>query len=220
MSRRLGLGLLLGSLAIASGQGGCASPRPLLLNSDEVLGADDYEDVLGLWSRADEVYYKLDSVLFAHATFHSSEVRRAFALEHPNVYGPGSEEARRLLLLRPDAEAAHEFFLSASTREQSWNDFDKPDSIWRITLQTDELPAVDGQVERVKTSANLRVIYPYITDFARTYSVRFPLTVDGQPVLGPTTKVMRLSIISALGTATMTWRLTAESERKPRAAKG
>ena len=74
---------------------GCAAQRPLSLNSDVVLGADDYEDVLDLWTRADEVYYQLDSVLFAHATFHSSEVRRAFALEHPNVYGPGSEEARR-----------------------------------------------------------------------------------------------------------------------------
>ena len=187
---------------------GCAGPRPLVLNSNRTLGGDDYEEVLESWTRSDEIYHDLDSVLFSHATFHSSELRRAFGLRHPNVYGPGSEEAARLALTRMDAEQSHEFFLSAATGDPSWNDFDRPDSIWRVTLQTDESQPVDGQVDRVKTSANLRIIYPFITDYAKTYRVRFPLAKDGQALITPQTKVLRLFIISALGTAKLQWRLS------------
>lgn len=196
-------------LGLVCGVGaGCAAPRPLVLNSNQTLGADDYEEVLAAWTRSDEVYHDLDSVVFAHCTFHSSELRRAFGLRHPNVYGPGSEEAARLALTRIDAEHAHEFFLSAATGDPKWNDFDRPDSIWRVTLQIDESDPVDGTVDRVKTSANLRVIYPFITDYAKTYRVRFPLATEGRALIPPQTRVLRMRIISALGTATMQWRLT------------
>ncbi|MCB9645545.1 MAG: hypothetical protein H6730_02950 [Deltaproteobacteria bacterium] len=194
---------------VAVALAGCAHERKLRLNSDHVLGADDYEEILQAWTRSDEVYHDLDSVLFAHATFHSSEVRRAFGLRHPVMYGPGSEEASRLLLTGPDAELHHEFFFSGATHLPEWNDFDKPDSIWRITLQADDREPVEAQVERIKTNANLRVIYPYITDYAKTYRLRFPLTTpEGDPVLTPRTRVMHLTITSALGTAHMAWVLT------------
>ncbi len=198
----------LAALVLAGFGAGCVAAAPLVLNSNRTLGADDYDGVLQAWTRSDEIYHSLDRILFAHATFHSSEVRRAFGLRHPNVYGPGSEEAARLALTAMDSEDWHQFFLSASTGDPSWNDFSRTDSIWRVTLQVDQGPVVDGQIDKVKTSANLRIIYPFITDYAKTYRIRFPLATEGEALLTPKSKVIRMSIISALGTAHLQWRLT------------
>jgi hypothetical protein len=185
----------------------CAGQQaPVSLQPQGELTADDYEDVLARWTRKDEVYDGLDSKLFVFATFHSPEFRKAFLLRHTSVYGKGSEEASRVMLTSGDSEESLELFFSASTSSAQWNDFDEGDSIWRITLEGDEGEKVDGKVEKLKTTANLRVIYPFINDFARTYAVRFPrITALGKPVLSNASKRMILRISSALGEAEMIW---------------
>lgn len=195
--------------------GGCAAEVPLTLQSSPELLAADYSAVLHRWTRKDAVYDGLDSKLFVWATFHSPDFRRVFLLRHTDVYGPGSEEANRLLLTAPDAEEHLEFFFSASTGSPEWNDFERPNSIWRVTLEGDEHERVEGRVERIKSNANLRVIYPYITDYARTYAVRFPRTApSGAVVIGAHTREFTLRFASALGTATLTWEL-APPAREP-----
>lgn len=195
---------LLFSLLLAS----CASqPEPLSLQPTKELTPEDYDEVLSNWTRKDEIYDGLDSKLFVHVTFHSPEFRRAFLLRHTDVYGKGSEEASRLMLTSPEAEENLEFFFSASTASAGWNDFAQPDSIWRITLEGDDGEKVEGKVEKRKITANLRVIYPFITDFAKTYAVRFPrMTAMGKPVLSTTTQQFMLRIASALGEATLVWK--------------
>ena len=54
---------------------------------------------------------------------------KTFLLRHPDVYGRGSETARRLALTLPDADEDIEFFFSAFTTDIKWNDFDEDDSI-------------------------------------------------------------------------------------------
>jgi hypothetical protein len=197
---------------------GCATPVPLTLTPTREIKASDYDDVLQRWTRRDDVYDGLDSKLFVHATFHSPEFRRAFALRHTDVYGPGSEEASRLLLTSPEAEEQLEFFFSASTSSPPWNDFDRQDSIWRVTLEGDDHERVDGKVQRLRASANLRVIYPYITDFAKTYAVRFPRTTpSGRPIISNFTERFVLRFSSALGTANLVWNLRPSSAPPPAA---
>ena len=208
---------VIGALLVASWTAGCRgrSSTPLSLVPVGDLRADDYEWALDRWTRSDEIYQQLDSVAFMHATYHAPEFRKAFGLRHTDVYGPGSEEASRLLLTRPDAESAHEFFLSVATTETRWNDFDRPDSIWRVTLQGDDREPVDADVERIKVNANLRAIYPFISSFAKTYAVRFRLTgLDGQPVLTGQTRRLSLRIASALGEATLFWDFEPVSRRR------
>lgn len=198
---------------------GCATPHePLTLQPTGELHAEDYEEVLAKWTRKDEVYDGLDSKLFIFVTFHSPEFRRAFLLRHTDVYGKGSEEASRLTLTSPEAEENLEFFFSASTSSQAWNDFAQPDSIWRITLEGDDGERVDGKIDRLKTTANLRVIYPYINDYARTYAVRFPrMSQMGHPVVSAASKRFTLRIASALGEARLTWFLRPTASAPPSA---
>ena len=200
---------------------GCAGAgkEPVSLLSTTELTAQDYEEVLERWTRTDRVYDKLHSVIFADATFHSPEFRRAFLLRHQDIYGRGSEEAERLMLTSEGADEQLEFFLSAWTPDMKWNDLDDEESIWRVTLE-DVRPGsepVDGKVERIKTTANLRVIYPYITDFARTYAVRFPrATGSGDPVISSASDGFVLRIRSGLGQAALEWTLRPAAREKPR----
>lgn len=200
------------SAAVLIGVMGCAgsSKEPVSLLSTSELTAQDYDEVLERWTRTDRVYDKLHSVIFADATFHSPEFRRAFLLRHQDIYGRGSEEADRLMLTAEGADEQLEFFLSAWTPDVKWNDLDDEESIWRVTLE-DLRPGsepVDGKVERIKTTANLRVIYPYITDFARTYAVRFPrATASGDPVISGASEGFLLRIRSGLGQAELSWKL-------------
>lgn len=189
---------------------GCASGTPLRVSlmPREAPTAEDYDEVLARWTRSDKVYNMLEAVLFVSATFHSPEFRQAFVLAHPNVYGRGSDEARRLDTLEGGAEENFEFFFSAYTADASWNDFGKDDSIWRVTLEGADGERVDGVVSRIKTNANLRVIYPYVTPWARTYAVRFPRTgAAGQLIISAQTEQFTVRFSSALGEGVLTWHL-------------
>jgi len=197
---------------------GCVAPRAILsLQPRSTIGSDDYERILDDWTREDRLYDGLDSKLFVHSTFHSPEFRKTFLLRHPDVYGRGSETARRLALTLPDGVEEIEFFFSAFTSDVKWNDFDQEDSIWRVVLKGDETEPVDGQVSRVKTTANLRAIYPFITDFSRTYVVRFPRTdAGGMPVISSSSRSIELRFLSALGTAELVWALKPLAPRSTR----
>ena len=194
---------------MAAAFSGCKHQEPVLsLQPRGTATADNYDEVLTDWTREERVYDGLESKLFVHATFHSPEFRKTFLLRHPDVYGRGSETARRLALTLPDAVEEIEFFFSAFTTDIKWNDFDQDDSIWRVVLKGDDSEPVDGQVARVKTTANLRAIYPFITDFSRTYVVRFPRTdASGRPVLSSASKSIDLQFLSALGVAKLVWKL-------------
>lgn len=214
-------------VAALTGLGACSHQAPLLsLQPRGTLTAADYEEVLADWTREDRLYDGLDSQLFVYSTFHSPEFRKTFLLRHPNVYGRGSEAASRLALTQLDGVEAIEFFFSAFTSDIKWNDFDREDSIWRVVLKSDESDAVDGQISRVKPTANLRVIYPYISDFSRTYVVRFPRTdAAGTPVISSMSKEIELLFLSALGRVKLHWKLmpiVAMSQRplKPHAVFG
>ena len=198
---------------------GCAHHAPALsLQPRTAMTENDYERVLKDWTREDRLYDGLESKLFVHATFHSPEFRKCFLLRHPDVYGRGSETARRLALTLPDGDEDIEFFFSAFTTDIKWNDFDQDDSIWRVELKSNHSESVDGEVTRVKTTANLRAIYPFISDFSRTYVVRFPRTdASGKPVLSSSSEEIELHFRSALGGAKLMWKLipVATGQREP-----
>lgn len=189
--------------------GGCASQPPVVqLAPTDGITAKDYGDVLERWTRKDVIFDGLFSIMYLHASFHAPELRKAFLLRFPESYGRGSEEASRLTLSNPEAEAHWEFFLSASTPHQRHNDLARDDSIWRVTLSADDGPEVEAKVRRVALNANLRVFYPYLTPFASGYGLEFPLTtLEGTPVIGPMTTKVVLRVSSALGASELVWEL-------------
>lgn len=203
---------MLSLLSPGTGAMGCVASDPVVqLQPSKAINATDYKSVLGRWTRRDEVYDGLFSVIFVHATFYSPEFRKAFVNRFPEFYGRGSGEGRRLTLEDPDAESHWAFFLAASTPNQTWNDLSRDDSIWRVTLRSDGGPEVNAKVRPIKINANLKTFFPYLTPFAVGYGLDFPLvTLQGQPLITPQTRMIRLRISSALGAAEMAWHLEPE----------
>ena len=181
-----------------------------LFGPSTALDAKDYRLVLKTWTRSTKVYSSLDTKLFIDATLHSPEFRRVFALAFPDIYGQGGEVTRRELVdLSGGIEQYVNFFISAYTADTKWNDFNQPDSIWRLTLSSNEGIVVSpAQIIQVKIDANLRAVYPHIDGFDRAYLIRFPLTDPMQRLLlKRDTESLTLRAASALGVADLTWQL-------------
>ncbi len=190
----------------------CQTPRPAVLHGPTgAIAAEDYPAILRTWTRSDKLYQGLENKLFATATYHAPEFRRAFAVAFPEIYGHGGTVTRQELVeLTGDAEESHTFFLCAYTPVFKWNDLDRRDSIWRLTLiGSDDVAVAPTTIEPIKVDENLRAVYDFIGRFDRCYLVRFPL-VDAMQrmVLEPKSTHAVLRIASALGAAELRWQLS------------
>jgi hypothetical protein len=190
----------------------CSPARPAIIYGPEVaLTADDYDDIIDTWTRSGKVYRKLDNKLFATATYHAPEFRRAFAVRFPDIYGHGGKITRRELVdLTGGVEQYNNFFLAVHTPDKRWNDLARDDSIWHMTLRGSSGTAVSpADVIPIKMDENLRTVYPYVSRFDKIYLVRFPLTDPlHRVVIDATTEVFTLRIASALGATELDWQLT------------
>lgn len=189
----------------------CSARRPAILyGSESRLVAADYPAVLRTWSRSAKIYQGLDDKLFVTATYHAPELRRAFALAFPDIYGHGGKITRRELVdLTGGVEQHHNFLFAVYTPDNRWNDLGRDDSIWRLSLKgSSDTEVGPDEVVPIKMDENLRAVYPYITRFDKVYLVRFPL-VDPlqQLVIEGDATTISLRIASALGGANMVWQL-------------
>ena len=196
------------TVALLLSSTGCARRQAALYGPETDISAGDYGAILKTWTQEDKLYRGLDNMLFVTATFHSPELRRAFAEAFPAIYGHGGEITRRELVdLTDNIERFHTFFLAVYTPEVKWNDLDHDDSIWRLTLHGAVMVG-PYEVTSVSIDENLRIVYPHLSRFDAAYLVRFPLAdPNGEVVLPPETRQFSLRVSSALGTAEVKWAL-------------
>lgn len=213
MSRRLCWSVVL--LMAAA----CGTTRPaMLLGPAQPLTAEDYPAVLKTWTRSAKMYKGLESKLFVSATFHAPELRRAFAIAFPEIYGHGGEVTRRELVdLTGNIEQYNNLFLAVYTPNPKWNDLAQTDSIWRLTLiGSDEVAVGPAEVVPIKIDENLRAVYPYLGRFDKGYVVRFPQSDPmKRVVLDQKSTGFKLRIASALGVAEMEWELVLPPDASP-----
>lgn len=184
-----------------------------------------YGGVLHQWTRSAKIYRELDNKMFVSATYHAPAFRRAFAVAFPDIYGHGGKITRRELVdLTGGVEQHHNFLLAINTPDNRWNDFAREDSIWRLSLYSTsrgghgagETEVAPDDIVPIKMDENLRAVYPYINRFDKVYLVRFPLLDPmHQLIVDADTDEMVLRIASAMGVATMRWKVAGVPERLP-----
>ncbi|HEY1907546.1 MAG TPA: hypothetical protein VGG91_15980 [Myxococcaceae bacterium] len=203
------------ALVLALAAAGCAGAPPAIGEPGAQLpdpkAEAQYQAALSRVTQHREVYSGIDTQLFTAATYQSADFREA-RTRRQAAFQTWPEPKLEDALARESAEAAqvHEVVFGVSIVDRRFDDFDSKSSIWRLSLSTDQGEVTPVALRRVgRANQDLRAYYPYLGDFWTMYTVRFPITVGGRPLVGPDTKALIFRMSSTLGQVEMTFPVTA-----------
>lgn len=211
--RRALLPLLLGlSLTLLVGCTGGA-PNVSLDPPKKRPRGRDYPAMLERWTRSTKVisFKHLDTTIRVHATCFSPEFTAAYISKYSDLFKISGRK-------RNDMERSFDeiwsetyyFLVAASTTKQAWNDLEKEESVWRMSLVNDLEQQVTASAVEVKRKVTATTVefFPFVEHFYRVYFVRFPRKMeDGKPLVTPDTRYLALRLAGPLGQAKLVWRL-------------
>lgn len=203
--------LAAGALALTLA-GGCTSTpvgsAPATRADDAPLVRDSrYTAALDRATRTGTIYEGLTQRAFGAVTRQTGAFRRERVLaESRFLHLSEAETTARLEFERLDAVRHLDFFVGLYTADRRWNDLERPNSIWRVELDTGHATFLPLSVQRIdRPDANLTALYPYLTRFWVAYRIRFPsLDTAGAPLFPPDAPVL-LRLSSAAGKFELRW---------------
>lgn len=171
-----------------------------------------YNATLDRWTRTANVYEGMEMRLHMNATFKDISFRRAYIDRYAERYSVA--EGYKAALNEKETSASdeyNEFFITASTPQERWNDFDRADSVWKLYLE-DSSGAKLSPVSIVKVDPSdplLREFFPHFDLWSRGYVVKFPkYSETGEaPIPSADTEYLKLSVTGILGKGELVWRL-------------
>jgi len=165
-----------------------------------------YEVTIAKFSDRGESYNQLDDRIFCAATYQSWAFREARVQRLASFQSRPAEQVLNTLEQERTAfDGYYEFFFGAHVSDFHFNDFDKPESIWRLSMITESSQSQPLSIQRVgRADLNMRAIYPYMDEFWVGYWVRFPRNAsNGSPLVMPGTTRIKLRAASSLGRVDM-----------------
>ena len=172
--------------------------------------AADYNDIYERWTRHDFVMHDVEKAMEVWATFKSWDFREAYVERYASVYSLSEADRSKLRAGQLSAlHDAYEFNLTAQSANYKWNDLEKANSPWRVTLIDalgHELPLETAVIKVQKLpDAYEREFFPAKTPFTKTYSLRFvpPANTD---FAGIKSGSIVLRIASPIGRIELSWR--------------
>jgi hypothetical protein len=198
---------------VLGGLAGCADKTPLLSLKppERKIPADDYEEYLHRWWRHDKIIKQLDTTLRVNAVFLSPQFAAAYTSKRAEVFKLPPRRVKEVVAeLRERWEESYPFIIGAAAMDYTWNDFDRTDSVWRISLENDQGDEVEPVIlnSMGDIDATIQEFYPFVDRFHRVYDVRFPKeSADGQPLVNAETKKLYLQFAGPLGHSKLEWRI-------------
>ena len=156
-----------------------------------------YQSVLEAHTKSQAIYDNLDQKCFVHATIQSPRyVEARLAREAVFRSLPTDEIAKARVAEQARLSDATEFIMGTYTADYRWDDFQRPNSMWRIALVVGDRELTPISIVRVgRATADLRSFYPYLESFWVAYRVRFP------KIEARSGETIRLKLSSSLGRA-------------------
>jgi hypothetical protein len=212
-TRRLQMAAIRVLIAVTSIVGvGCGSSKPPVVDFSSVpreYRSEDYPEVYERWTRHEKVLHDVESALEIWSTYKSFDFREAFVAHYAQAYSLTDADRQRLRHAQSEAAAAaYEFLVTAQSANYRWNDLEKKNSPWRVSLRDragHELGAEAIKVEKLPEMFE-REFFPAKTPFTKTYSVRFvrPSSRD-EDFAGDKSGMITLRFSGAVGHADLTW---------------
>ncbi len=156
-----------------------------------------YQEVLEKFTRAQGVYDNLDTKLFFQVTWQSPEFADARVRREGMFKAwPTAELEPKLTAERTRLADTTEFFFAVHANDYRFDDFDRPNTMWRVVLIVGGEELAPVSVERIgRSNTEMRSYYSYMESFWVGYRMRFP-----KRALNPGDG-FRLRLASALGQA-------------------
>jgi hypothetical protein len=198
------------ALACAAALVGCAQAARKPVDFSEATRdyrATDYPSVYENWTRHVKLVQEVGTVIEAWATSKSWDFRQAYVAYYASVYDLSDSDRATLLHAQSDAaRASYEFHVAVQTTTDRWNDLDRKNSPWRVTLLDGtgaEMGPTSIQVVKLPEIYESQ-FFPSRTEFTRTYEIDFARN-GGQPFAGPASGRLVLRIASPMGRVELVW---------------
>ncbi|MGO8971684.1 MAG: hypothetical protein ACLQDQ_19155 [Myxococcaceae bacterium] len=163
----------------------------------------EYQAVLQRYSVQRQIFIGFDTILFGGVTYESplfreARIRRRDAFQAE----PPEQVARDVQAAQVEPADFYEFTVGVYMQNPRFDDIGLPTSIWRLALVTPLGEVAPVLVKRLgHANINTRAYYPYMGDFWRVYTVRFPKAVAGRPLVPPELPSFTVLLASSLGQA-------------------
>jgi len=209
-NKNMGLVLLFAVMSMALAN--CSSASRFVKSARNPYRTKNYKETCDTWSREARIHQGFEVELIVSATFKSKAFRRAYADEYGEVFRLTREEKKRFTEDQlQEADKKNEFVVASFVPEKKWDEFDKPQSMWKFYLVNDRKERVEPlEVEKCnERDATVSYFFPYVTLWKSVYVVRFPYRIpeSDRPLVGDNAKSITLVITSVLGAAEMAWDL-------------
>lgn len=199
------LGLVFLMVVFAAG----CTRRPVSPPSQE---RSSYYQTLDEWTRSTKVFEGFESRLYIYATYKSMDFRKAYIDEYAERYQL-EDDYKNALLERESLlnQKYNEFFISAFTPVDEWNDFDKRGSIWRLYLSDNNGLRVEPlEIRKVDSKDPVYgEFFPFLDPWSRGYLVRFPrYDYKGRGPIGEEkSEYLKLTVTGIKGRGELVWSL-------------
>ncbi len=182
----------------------------------------EYGKALKRWTRKVALYSGLETRAFVRVVYLSPEFVTAQAAEISKMRAELPDQAAETLARMREEYRQPTFFAIAYMPDKGANDWNEPESVWRIALNLGMGERPPDRILRYEPpfNAELRALYPYLDDYSVAYLVRFPEPQPPQMETNATTAQVppphpmesfipaevHLVVAGALGKMTFNWR--------------
>jgi len=208
--------LAFATIALATGCRSLPFPDPQL--------EGEYGLALKKWTRKVALYSGLETRAFVRMVYLSPEFVNAQALELSRMRAELPDQAAATLAhLRADYRQPT-FFAVVYIPDKTANDWNQPDSVWRLALNMGIGERPPDRIRRyeVPFNAEMRALYPYLDDYSVGYLIRFPDPAPSSQAAADRFMPVEAQLIAAgaLGKMMFRWRLDGGPESPPSAEPG